>query len=64
MSNSIAILGAGESGTGAAVLATKKGHRVFVSDKGLIENKIEFEFDENLVISKYLQEISSAQKVG
>ena len=39
MSNSIAILGAGESGTGAAVLATKKGHRVFVSDKGLIENK-------------------------
>ena len=28
----IVVLGAGESGTGAAVLAKKKGHRVFVSD--------------------------------
>lgn len=33
------ILGAGESGAGAAVLATKKGFEVFVSDRGIIEDK-------------------------
>ena len=32
----IVVLGAGESGTGAAVLAKKKGAEVFVSDKGKI----------------------------
>lgn len=35
----IAILGAGESGTGAALLAQKKGLKVFVSDKGKIQQK-------------------------
>ncbi len=35
----IVILGAGESGTGAAVLAKKKGFEVFVSDKGIIQEK-------------------------
>jgi len=35
----VVILGAGESGAGAAVLATKKGFEVFVSDKGIIEDK-------------------------
>lgn len=35
----IAILGAGESGTGAALLAHKKGKRVMVSDMGLIQDK-------------------------
>jgi UDP-N-acetylmuramoylalanine--D-glutamate ligase len=48
----IAILGAGESGTGAAVLAKKKGFNVFVSDRGqihqtyknvLLENGINWE---------------------
>ena len=48
----IIILGGGESGVGAAILAKKNGYKVFVSDKGiireqykleLIENKIEFE---------------------
>ncbi len=48
----IIVLGAGESGTGAAVLAACKGHHVFVSDKGTIKEdhkellrkyKIEFE---------------------
>jgi UDP-N-acetylmuramoylalanine--D-glutamate ligase len=33
----IAILGAGESGVGAAILAQKKGFRVFLSDKGKIK---------------------------
>jgi len=48
----IAILGAGESGVGTAILAKQKGFKVFVSDRGTIkeeykavlkENKIEFE---------------------
>jgi UDP-N-acetylmuramoylalanine--D-glutamate ligase len=52
MVNQIVILGAGESGTGAALLAKAKGFDVFVSDVGtikdkcrddLIRNKIEFE---------------------
>jgi len=37
MSNRIVVLGAGESGTGAAVLAKLKGFDVFVSDKGQIK---------------------------
>ena len=39
MAKQIAILGAGESGVGAAVLAQKKGFEVFVSDKGKIDEK-------------------------
>ncbi|MEH0157190.1 UDP-N-acetylmuramoyl-L-alanine--D-glutamate ligase [Limibacter armeniacum] len=35
----IAILGAGESGTGAALLAKAKGYQVFLSDKGMIAPK-------------------------
>ncbi len=52
MAKKIIILGAGESGTGAAILAKNKGLDVFVSDnnkikdiykKDLIENNIDFE---------------------
>ena len=32
----IVVLGAGESGTGAAILAKEKGMEVFVSDMGAI----------------------------
>ncbi len=39
MSRKITILGAGESGTGAALLAQKKGFEVFVSDGGKIKEK-------------------------
>ncbi len=35
----IVVLGAAESGTGAAVLAAKKGLKVFVSDNGAIKEK-------------------------
>ncbi len=35
----IAILGGGESGVGAAILAKKQGFEVFVSDKGKIKDK-------------------------
>jgi UDP-N-acetylmuramoylalanine--D-glutamate ligase len=41
----IAILGAGESGTGSAVLAKAKGFDVFVSDKGKIADKYKAELD-------------------
>jgi len=37
--NKIAILGAGESGVGAAILAKKQGFEVFVSDRGEIKDK-------------------------
>ena len=52
MKKRLVILGAGESGTGAALLAKKKGYDVFVSDGGPVKevyrtelniNKIEFE---------------------
>jgi UDP-N-acetylmuramoylalanine--D-glutamate ligase len=39
MKKKIVILGAGESGTGSAVLALKKGFEVFVSDLGQIKEK-------------------------
>jgi UDP-N-acetylmuramoylalanine--D-glutamate ligase len=38
MSQRIVILGAGESGTGAAILAKAKGYDVFVSDQGIIKD--------------------------
>ena len=39
MNRKIAILGAGESGTGAAVLAKKQGFRIWLSDSGKIKEK-------------------------
>lgn len=39
MSKRLVILGGGESGVGAAVLANKKGFEVFVSDRGEIKGK-------------------------
>jgi UDP-N-acetylmuramoylalanine--D-glutamate ligase len=39
MNKKIAILGAGESGTGAAVLAKKQGFNVWLSDRGKIKEK-------------------------
>ena len=38
MSNNISILGAGESGVGAAILAQKLSYNVFVSDMGVIKD--------------------------
>lgn len=43
MSKKIVILGAGESGTGAALLAKAKGFDVFVSDQGAIKDKYKTE---------------------
>ncbi len=47
MVNRIIILGAGESGTGAALLAKAKGHDVFVSDQGSIKEKYKNELIAN-----------------
>ena len=54
MSKNIIILGAAESGVGAALLARAKGHRVFVSDRGPIQESYKekltragIEFEEN-----------------
>lgn len=46
MSKRIVILGSGESGTGAAMLAKKHGFDVFVSDKGMIPDQFKKELDE------------------
>lgn len=43
----IVVLGAGESGVGAAILAKKQGWDVFVSDFGKIKNSFKQELDEN-----------------
>ena len=39
MGKHLVVLGAGESGTGAAILAARQGYRVFVSDNGSIREK-------------------------
>src|SRR5438045_270212 len=43
MRERIVILGAGESGTGAAILAKAKGYDVFVSDQGMIKDQYKAE---------------------
>lgn len=47
MSKRIAILGAGESGTGAAILAKRQGYDVFVSDGGAIKENFKAELISN-----------------
>ncbi len=46
MTKRLVILGSGESGTGAAMLAKKHGFDVFVSDKGLIADNFKQELNE------------------
>jgi len=50
MEKRIVILGAGESGTGSAILALKQGFDVFVSDKGEIKEKYRQELDKHHVL--------------
>ncbi len=47
LNKQIAILGAGESGVGAAILAKKMGWNVFVSDFGAIKDEFKTELTEN-----------------
>lgn len=46
----IAIIGAGESGTGAALLAKAKGHDVFVSERGSIQEQYRKDLIENGIV--------------
>ena len=47
MNKRIVILGSGESGVGSAILAKQKGYDVFVSDKGIIQEKYKTPLIEN-----------------
>jgi UDP-N-acetylmuramoylalanine--D-glutamate ligase len=49
MTERVIILGAGESGTGAAILAKAKGYDVFVSDQGSIKDQYRRELTENSI---------------
>lgn len=49
MNKRIVILGSGESGVGAALLAKAKGFDVFVSDKGEIKENYKYELIENQI---------------
>ncbi|MBN1251976.1 MAG: UDP-N-acetylmuramoyl-L-alanine--D-glutamate ligase [Bacteroidales bacterium] len=60
MKKKLVILGAAESGTGAAILAQKKGFDVFVSDFGAIKDKYKKLLDKNKIKweeNKHSQEI-------
>ncbi|ASB48396.1 UDP-N-acetylmuramoyl-L-alanine--D-glutamate ligase [Alkalitalea saponilacus] len=50
MQKKIVILGAGESGTGAALLAKSKGFKVFVSDMGQIAPGFRRELEDNNIL--------------
>ena len=45
------ILGGGESGVGAALLAKQKGHDVFVMDEGSLKDVYRNELQQNLFIN-------------
>lgn len=49
MKKRIVILGAGESGTGAALLAVKNGFEVFVSDQGTMKEQYRKELEDHLI---------------
>ena len=49
MIRNVTILGAGESGFGAAMLASKKGYNVFVSDLNQIDDNIKLLFEDNSI---------------
>ena len=57
----IAILGAGESGAGAAVLAKMKGYDVFVSDSGPVKDKYKNIFSKNKI--EYEEKQHSLEKI-
>ncbi|MDQ2752779.1 MAG: UDP-N-acetylmuramoyl-L-alanine--D-glutamate ligase, partial [Bacteroidota bacterium] len=46
---SVVILGAGESGVGAALLGKKRGYQVFVSDAGILKEIYKKELTDNRI---------------
>ena len=61
MSKRMVILGAGESGVGAALLAKQQGYDVFVSDGSLIKEKYKAELVENKI--DFEEEKHSEEKI-
>ncbi len=57
----VVILGSGESGTGAAILAKVKGYDVFVSDKGQIKDKYKEELVNHQI--EFEQGIHTEEKI-
>jgi UDP-N-acetylmuramoylalanine--D-glutamate ligase len=55
----IVVLGAGESGVGAALLAQKKGFEVFVSDRGKIKTEFKLELEKSKIPYEELQHTES-----
>jgi UDP-N-acetylmuramoylalanine--D-glutamate ligase len=49
MKERVVILGSGESGTGAAILAKARGYEVFVSDQGQIKDKYKNELNSHAI---------------
>ena len=49
MKNSIVVIGGGESGVGAAYLASKKGYNVFLSEFNTIEKKYKKILEDNQI---------------
>lgn len=50
MSKRFVILGAGESGVGAAILASQRGYDVFVSDGGIIKDNYKKELQDHGIV--------------
>ncbi|HYI77580.1 MAG TPA: UDP-N-acetylmuramoyl-L-alanine--D-glutamate ligase [Chryseolinea sp.] len=61
MSERVVILGAGESGTGAALLAKQKNFDVFVSDQGPIKDKYKAELQEEGI--SFEENLHSEEKI-
>ena len=70
--NKILILGAGESGVGAALLAKNRGYDVFISDSNeialnfkeeLTVGEIEFEETSGLVASKIINSVMNFKHI-
>jgi UDP-N-acetylmuramoylalanine-D-glutamate ligase len=61
MIKNVTILGAGESGFGAAMLASKKGFNVFVSDFNYIDDNIKLLFEDHSI--KYEENKHSIDKI-
>ena len=50
MKEKLVVLGAGESGIGAAILAKQKGYEVFLSDINIIPLKLQSLLDEREIV--------------
>ena len=61
MTKNVTILGAGESGFGAAMLASSKGYNVFVSDINYIDDNIKLHFKYNSI--KYEENKHSIDRI-